>query len=208
MIRSGKRMRALLFGAICLSVLPSFDSGHSQGAAVPAMTVSQFMAAPAALLSRSKNLASDVALLLGADHGTLSAIIGLLPTATLAQQRAIIAGLGQVVIGLARTDPDFAQAIQQAVARTGNPTWIAALSTEIGEIAIGTASGAGGGGTGGGGPTGNGIPIGGPNVGTAIAGNTGTVSLGTNLFTGGTVPVTTGGTTGTTSGLSKSVSPF
>jgi hypothetical protein len=204
MMNRRRRIHALLLGAACVSLLASADIARSQGTSVPTMTVAQFTANPASLLAQSRNLAGDVAMLLGADHNALAALVGLLPTASPNQQRAMINGLAQVAVGLQTTDPAFAQSIQQAVAQTGNQELITAFATQIGGVAIGAAGGGGGGGTGGGGPTGGGAAGGGPNASPFVAGNASTSNTGTNLLTGGTVPATTGG--GTTTTLSAPVS--
>lgn len=187
MSKHSRGIRALLLSVACASLLVSADIAHSQGTTVPTMTVAQFTANPSGLLTQSKNLTADVAMLLGADHGTLAAIVGLLSSATPAQQTSIINGLGQVALGSQTTDPAFAQSIQQAVAQTGNQGWTTALATSIGGVAIGAANGGGGGGTGGGGPTGSGGASGGSNGGSALFGGLSTANQNPNLLTGGTV---------------------
>lgn len=177
------RIRALLLSAACVSLLMSGNIANSQRAPLPTMTVAQFTANPAALLTHSRHLTADVEALLVADHSLYTPIVGLLAIATPDQQTDILNGLGKVALSTQVTDRTFAQSIQQAVALTNNQGWIAALAVAIGGVAIGSANGPGGGTSGGGGQTGGGLPSGGTGTTPQFFSSTSTRNLSPNLFT-------------------------
>ena len=78
--------------------------------------------------------------LTGSDASTLSALVGLLATANTNQTNAIGTGLGQTAVLAVKTDPAYANAIQQAIARTStnrpNKVGPGSLQPKIGSAVI------------------------------------------------------------------------
>jgi hypothetical protein len=123
-----------------------FPGGPTRDATV----ISSFLANPASLLAQhpegGPRLASEVRDILASDTAAVGALIGLVNTASPSQQNSIGAGLGQGASLCARIDPQVALQIQQSVASSNNPTFIAAFvggSNPIDTAAIGTAGGPG-----------------------------------------------------------------
>ncbi|KPG01693.1 hypothetical protein IP86_02405 [Rhodopseudomonas sp. AAP120] len=165
---------------------------------LPAQQVTEFKNTPTLLLQRypqaGAKMISYVRDLAGTDPSTLAALIELLtnPDITREQRTAILSGLAQVSRLALRSDPNYANEIQQAVNATNNSDISAAYQAATGDVAlgIGGTGGGGGGGSGTGGSTGNtGIAVGGSNSGATTFGglhysNTGTSS--TSGSVGGT----------------------
>ena len=183
------------------------SSAQAQGTQSP---VDQFIANPSQALKNYPNggpqlisLIRDVAM----QHPeALSAIIALLPNAGPDQQAAIGSGLGQAAQLSVKTNPQYANQIQQALTASGFENAIVAFSAATGNVNIASTGPGGGGGGGGGvgGPTGqNGFSFGGGSNGgtTQNFGQSSFQTSSQNFFTGGS----TGGAG--SSGSSGSVSP-
>jgi hypothetical protein len=114
----------------------------------------------------------------------LSSIIALLGNAKTDQQMAIGSGLGQCAQLSVRTNPAFADQIQNAIALSGIQNAILAFAGVTGNVPIAsTGVGAGGVGGGAGGPTGSGGVSGGTNTGTSTPGVSFTATSSVNYFT-------------------------
>jgi len=176
------------------------------------LTPSAFETNPGQALTQNENggpqLAALVRNLTIGDPATLAAIIGLLPNANKDQKAAIAAGLAQAAKIELRTNPVFANDIQQAIAKTKDQDVVLAFAAASGDQPIGAIGGGGGlgGGSGGqtsstnGGSSGGGSfqSIGSPGV------NTGNFTISSSVSgTSGT----TGSTTSGTNAISNSVSP-
>src|SRR5580692_4036264 len=97
---------------------------YSPELALPAETIQEFLSDPAALLAQfpdgGQQMVSRVRDLAASDASTLGALVGLLATANTNQTNAIGTGLGQTAVLAVKADPAYANAIQQAIARTSN----------------------------------------------------------------------------------------
>jgi len=163
--------RLVVKGIIGAALLFSVHGANAQiaggGTKVPASTVSAFQNNPGQLLTQfpgaGPGLVKQVRDLLSTDKATLPSIIGLLKLASPEQQIAIADALAQVAKAYSKSDPAFANQIQQAVANAGIPEVSKAYAEAAGDT--GTASTGGGGGGAGGGQTGA-PPTGGQNNGT------------------------------------------
>ena len=177
-------VRALFGAAVLLSVHGANAQIGGQGPKVPASTVTAFMNNPGQLLTQfpgaGPQLVKEVRDLLTTDKATLPAIIGLLKLASPDQQTAIADALAQVAKAYSKSDPAFANQIQQAVANAGIPEVSKAYAEAAGDT--GTAATGGGGGGAGGGQVGA-PPTGGQNNGTFT--NSNPVSTTENTITGG-----------------------
>lgn len=181
--------RLIVKGIIGAALLFSVHGANAQiaggGAKVPAATVAAFQNNPGQLLTQSPGagpgLVKQVRDLLSTDKATLPSIIGLLKLASPEQQIAIADALAQVAKAYSKSDPAFANQIQQAVANAGIPEVSKAYAEAAGDT--GTASTGGGGGGAGGGQVGQ-TPTGGQNNGTFT--NTNPVNTVPNTITGGT----------------------
>ena len=192
--------------------------------------ISQFEANPAAALAQYSNggaeLVSFIRDLMLTDPATLNGIIGLIPTASPAQQSAIGTGLGQAAQSLVRTNPAVANLIQQSLIACGSgipqpgrrspcENAVLAYAGVTGNSAITAAGGGGGAGAGAGtGPTGNGPATGGSNSGTGPQGTSPVTTTGFTIpggsvsFGGGAGGGTTTTTVTTTTVAGGSASPF
>ncbi|MEW6452660.1 MAG: hypothetical protein AB1490_18550 [Pseudomonadota bacterium] len=209
---SSNLRKALAFGAfasVLLSSSSAFSACYSGRAALSPQQVSDFMANPGALLQQAgpndnARVISRVRDLVASDPSTLPAVMNLLgSTGNSSLQTAIGAGLGQAARICTRNDPEFARAIQQAVAQSSVPAAAqTAFAGASGDRST-AAGGAGGGGGGGvGGSTGSGAPGGGGGGGgTTGAGSPGNGTSSPTVSSGGS---TTGGTAGLSS---QSASP-
>ena len=156
--------------------------------------VDQFIANPSKALQEYPTggaqfclLIRDVAL---AEPSKLSAIIALLKDANTDQQSGIGCGLGRAAGAVVRTDPAYANQIQQALAASGFPAAVTAFAGVTGNVATGANAPGGGGGGGGGGVGGqtgsSGLLFGGQNTGTSqTAAGEHYQTSSQNLFTGG-----------------------
>jgi hypothetical protein len=161
---------------ICAAILLSVQSANAQlggqGQKVPASTISAFMNNPGQLLTQfpgaGPELVKQVRDLVSTDKATLPSVIGLLKLASPDQQIAIADALAQVAKAYSKSDPAFANQIQQAVANAGIPEVAKAYAEAAGDT--GTASTGGGGGGAGGGQVGA-LPTGGQNNGTFTSSN-------------------------------------
>jgi hypothetical protein len=202
MIRALSGTALSVLAAVVFVAPPAFAQGASQ------QTVAQFLANPAQLLQQHSNggaqLISAIRDLALADPATLSVIVNLLSSATADQAAAIGSGLGQAAQASIRTNPNYANEIQQAIAASGNQVAQNSFAGATGNVATGAsgAGGAGGGGGGGvGGPTGNtGFAFGGSNSGGGVGGTGQSFQTSQQTFTGG-------GGTGTGGATNSSVSP-
>jgi hypothetical protein len=190
---------ALSLGALMLS--PAGAQNSPQGNQSPpsshsAISVADFVANPGALLTLyplgGGSMVSDVQDLVTADMQTVDPLLSLVATANSEQKNALGTGLGLAALDLARSNPQAASAIQNALVRLNDPTLLAAYAAVTGNqrlAAAGPGAGAGGGGesaTGGAGINGG---IGGP---TFLFPSFGT----TNTADTFTFPTVTGGTPG------------
>lgn len=152
-----------LLGAAIVScalapVSPATAAVYSSQQALPAQTVQQFLADPAALLTQYPNggpaLIVQVRNLAASDPATLTALVGLLASANSDQATAIGTGLGQVAQMAVRTDQSYANDIQVAVVTSRSDTALASFKAVVGgDIQLAATSG-GAGGSGGGGEEG------------------------------------------------------
>jgi hypothetical protein len=159
-------VRCVLGAAFLLSVSSAHAQLGGQGPKVPASAVTAFQNNPGQLLMQfpgaGPELVKQVRDLVSTDKATLPSVIGLLKLASPAQQIAIADALAQVAKAYAKSDPAFANQIQQAVANAGIPEVSKAYAEAAGDT--GTASTGGGGGAGGGQV--GAPPTGGQNTGT------------------------------------------
>lgn len=110
---------------------------YSQQQALSAQTIQEFLANPAALLAQYSNggaeLIGRVRDLAASDPATLNPLIDLLATANSNQSTAIGSGLAQVALMAVKTDPAYANQIQEAIASAdkghGEPTQSGGAST-------------------------------------------------------------------------------
>ena len=97
---------------------------YSPELALPAQTVQEFLSEPSALLAQFPDGGQQMVArnrdLAASDASTLNALVGLLATANTNQTNAIGTGLGQTAVLAVKADPAYANAIQQAIARTSN----------------------------------------------------------------------------------------
>ncbi len=197
---SHRFLRALLGAAIAGCFLASIPLAtaavYSPRQALPAQTVQQFLANPAALLAQYPNggpqMIAQVRDLAASDPATLSALIGLLASANTDQATAIGIGLGQVAQMAVSTDQAYATQIQDAVVTAQNNSALVAFSAVIGgDIKLSAATGGVGGGVGGGGgeaPTGPNAPFGVYSSGIPPNFPTFTITTPDNFFTSSFTP--------------------
>ncbi len=190
-------VRGFIGAAVLLSVHAANAQVGGQGPKVPATTIAAFMNNPGQLLAQfpgaGPELVKQVRDLLTTDKATLPGILGLLKLASPDQQIAIADALAQVAKAYAKSDPSFANQIQQGVANAGIPEVAKAYAEAAGDT--GTAATGGGGGGAGGSQTGN-FPTGGQNNGTFSSSNP--VTTQGNTITGGSIGATSTFTSTTT----------
>ena len=178
-------VKGIIGAAVLLSVQSANAQLGGQGPKVPASTIAAFMNNPGQLLGQfpgaGPELVKQVRDLLTTDKATLPAIIGLLKLASPDQQIAIADALAQVAKAYSKSDPAFANQIQQAVANAGLPEVSKAYAEAAGDT--GTAA-TGGGGVGAGGGQVGAPPTGGQNNGVFTSSNP--VTTTPNTITGGT----------------------
>ncbi|MDC7786720.1 hypothetical protein PQJ75_08295 [Rhodoplanes sp. TEM] len=196
-----RAIRALAGLALLVSAGAAEAACYDPRQALPAETVSGFVADPAGLLSRHPDggaqLISQVRDLVASDPATLQPVVGLLGSANGNQQSAIGSGLGQAYRICLRPDQAFATQIQLAVAGSASNPAKDAYALINPDTAIGAAGGAGGSaGTGIGGATGSTSSSVGP-FGAALANNA-TDNPGNNLTSGMTISSAGGLSTSTT----------
>ena len=164
--------------------------------------VDKFLADPAKALQNFPNggaqlisLIRDVAV---AHPEALNSITALLKTANSDQQSAIGSGLGQAAQIVAKTNPTYANQIQQAVASAGSDAATTSFASVTGNVNIAATGGGGGGGGGGaGGGTGGNGGVGGGTPGGGFGfGGGGTPPGLTNIANGGSPGFTGGGVGG------------
>ena len=168
------RVSAVVFSLAALMLSPARAQNSPPGNQSPpsshsAISVADFVANPGALLSLyplgGGSMVSDVRDLVTADMQTVDPLLSLVATANSEQKNALGTGLGLAALDLARSNPQSASAIQNALVRLNDPTLLAAYAAVTGNqrlAAAGPGAGAGGGGesaTGGAGVNGG---IGGP----------------------------------------------
>jgi hypothetical protein len=180
-------VKGIIGAALLLSVHGASAQVAGGGTKVTASVVSEFQSNPGQLLTSfpgaGPGLVKQVRDLLSTDKATLPSIIGLLKLASPEQQIAIADALAQVAKAYSKSDPAFANQIQQAVANAGIPEVSKAYAEAAGDT--GTASTGGGGGGGAGGGQVGAPPTGGPNTGTFA--NTVGVNTVPNSITGGSL---------------------
>ena len=170
---------------------PSPPNSHST------IPVADFVANPGALLTLyplgGGSMVSDVQDLVTADMQTLDPLLSLVATANSEQKNALGTGLGLAALDLARSNPQAASIIQNALVRLNDPTLLAAYAAVTGNqrlAAAGPGAGAGGGGKS---ATGNAAPNGGIGGPSFLIQDFGTRNV-PDTFT---FPTLTGGTPGT-----------
>ena len=201
--------KSIVSAALLFSLHGANAQIAGQGAKVPASTIAAFQNNPGQLLTQfpgaGPQLVKQVRDLLTTDKATLTSILGLLKLASPDQQTAIADALAQVAKAYSKSDPAFANQIQQGVANAGIPEVSKAYAEAAGDT--GTAStGGGGGGGAGGGQVGQ-PPTGGPNNGTFPT--TAGVNTVPNTIAGGSLGGTStfNTTTTTTNVVNNNVSP-
>jgi hypothetical protein len=163
---------AIAGAVVAASPLASISSAsaavYSPQQALPATTIQQFLADPAALLAQYPNgadltnLTKEVRDLAASDPQTLNALIGLLATANPDQASAIGKGLGQAAEMAINSDPAYAGQIQTAIiGARSNPALVAFSAIVGGDIKLAAATGGVGPGGSGEAPTGSSAPLGG-----------------------------------------------
>jgi hypothetical protein len=115
-------------------ISPAAAQGDSPQQGLPTQTIVQFLADPAALLkqypSGGPQMLARVRGLAATDPATLEPIVDLIPGANSDQANAIGTGLGQVALMVTKTNPTYANQIQEAVAKTGGGVNIGGGSAE------------------------------------------------------------------------------
>jgi hypothetical protein len=196
---------AAIFGFVLALISPATAAIYSPRQALPADTIQQFLANPAALLTQYLNggplMITKVRDLAASDPATVDALIGLLKSANTDQASAIGTALGQVALMAVSTDQAFATELQTKIAQAGNVSALGAFSSVVGgDIKLAAATGPGVGiGGGGESQTTSTSGLGGFFAGTAFNLGPGVPNI-PDSFTN---PTFTPGTPGT-----RSVSPF
>jgi hypothetical protein len=175
----------------------------------PQQAVTQFLNNPSELLGKAPNggpeLVSAVRDLVTTDPATLQLILNQLANANKDQKSAIGAGLAQAAKIVVRTNPGFANEIQQAILNTKDQDVVLAFAAGAGDRPIGAAGGGAPGGASGGqtsplsffaGGAGGPAGIGGPATNTPFF-----------SYTSSVVPATNNSTLATNNTLTTSVSP-
>ena len=165
---------ALVFPSLAMAQ----DSAVDKFLADPAKALQNFPNGGAQLIS----LIRDVAV---AHPEALNSIVALLKTANTDQQAAIGSGLGQAAQIVTKTNPTYANQIQQAVASAGSDAATTSFASVTGNVNIAATGGGGGGGGGAGGGTGGGGGVGGGNLGGGLptgGSNTGGGAGGANAW--------------------------
>ncbi len=140
---------ATIFGFV-LGLAPQASAAiYSPQRALPADTIQQFLADPAALLPQFPNggpqMITRVRDLAASDPATADALIGLLKTANPDQSSAIGTALGQVALMAVSTDQPFAVDLQTEIAQSGNTSALVAFSEVVGgDIKLSAATGTAG----------------------------------------------------------------
>lgn len=179
----------------------------SASAQTRGVTVDQFLAKPNEMLQQFPDGGAQLISLIrdtAVGHPeALQTILGLLRTANSEQQMAFGSGLGQAAQIVVRTNQNYANQIQQAIADSGSENARTAFAAVTGNVTI-AATGGGGGGGGVGGPTGSfGIAFGGTNSGSSQSfGGLHYQTASQNFFTG-----SGSGVSGSSNAASRSVSP-
>jgi hypothetical protein len=118
----------------------------------PASTASTFLANPSQILQQfpkgGPEMETRIRELAVSDPATLQVILNLLATANKDQKSAIGAGLAQAAKIVVRTNPAYANQIQQAVTQTKDQDAVLAFTSVIGDIQLGGVGGGPGGGGG------------------------------------------------------------
>jgi len=206
------RVSAVVVSLVALMLSPvraqnAPGSNQSPPGTHTATSVSVFVANPGALLTLyplgGGSMVSDVRDLVEADMQTVDPLLSLVATANSEQKNALGTGLGLAALDLARSNPQAASIIQNALVRLNDPTLLAAYAAVTGNqrlAAAGPGAGAGGGGesaTGGAGVNGG---IGGPSFQVPDFGTK-------NVADSFSFPNVTGGTPGTPGGPVSPTAP-
>ena len=137
-------------------VMAQQPAGQTNNGVTVGQLLTQFANGGPEMISRVRELAADPA--------NLSALIGLLANANMAQKSALGAGLAQAARIALRNNQPYSFQIQQAVAETRDNDVQTAFAAVLGDQQIGAGGGGGGGGGGAVGgqtnPLGNGLPTG------------------------------------------------
>ena len=178
---------AALLGSCLAAPLPASAAVYPPGQTLPAQTVQQFLADPAALLTQYPHGGPDmikaVRDLAASDPGTLNALLGLISKANPEQATAIGTALGDVAKLAVTGDPNYAAQIQVGMSLANNDSALVAFNAVIGgDIQLTAVTGGAGGGGGGGptstiGATGFGGGPNSPNLNTATANTADTFTL-------------------------------
>jgi hypothetical protein len=206
--------RRLMFSAFCSVVLAAGSAGIwtvAPGFAQSSLSPNAFLANPAQILTQNQEggpqLVSLIRTLAAADPSTLPAILGLLANASKDQKAAIGAGLAQAARIVLRTNPVYANDIQQAIAKTKDQDVVLAFTAASGDQPTGATGGAGGAAGSSGGSGGQTSPLNGPATSTGSAQSIGSAGVNTGPFSITSSVSGASTTTSGTTGISNSVSP-
>ena len=127
---------AVILGSLLVSAPLAMSAVYTPQQALPAETIQQFLADPAALLAQypvgGPQMVTRVKDLAASDPATVDPILDLLKTANPDQSSAIGTALGQVALMAVGRDQEFATDLQTKVAQAGNTLAIVAFSTVVG----------------------------------------------------------------------------
>jgi len=205
------RVVAVGFSLVALALSPvraqnAPGGNQSSPSTHSTISVADFVANPGALLTLyplgGGSMVSDVQDLVEADMQTVDPLLSLVATANSEQKNALGTGLGLAALDLARSNPQAASIIQNALVRLNDPTLLAAYAAVTGNqrlAAAGPGAGAGGGGES---ATGNAAPNGGIGGPSFLFPDFGTRNTADTF----TFPTVTGGTPGTPSSVPVSPS--
>jgi hypothetical protein len=205
--------RRSMFSAFCSVVLAGSASicMVAPGFAQSSLSPSAFLANPTQILTPNQDggpqLVSLIRTLAAADPSALPAILGLLANATKDQKAAIGAGLAQAARIVLRTNPVYANDIQQAIAKTKDQDVVLAFTAASGDQPTGATGAAGGAAGSSGGSGGQTSPLNGPATSSGPAQSIGSAGVNTGPFSITSSVSGVSSTTSGTTGISNSVSP-
>jgi hypothetical protein len=154
-IMSGRLVVKSIIGAALMFSIHSANAQLAgQGPRVDGPAIIAFQKNPGQLLiqfpSAGPEMVKQVRDLVTTDKATLPSIVGLLKLASPDQQIAIANALAQSAKAYSKSDPAFANQVQQAVANAGIPEVAKAYAEAAGDTGTASTGGGGAGGSGGG----------------------------------------------------------